>query len=89
MKLQQQESDFAARAGFMESMQIENNAAVEEEKSKLQVIMSKNEVNLKVYYEEKVVKLEKDLEELKLLLAARMEENLRLQKRLRSTEDKL
>ena len=47
--------ELGLKAGFIESMQLESCAAIEDEKSKIKVLMGKNEVTMKEYYEAKIV----------------------------------
>jgi hypothetical protein len=39
--------ELGLKAGFIESMQLESCAAIEDEKSKIKVLMGKNEVSMK------------------------------------------
>lgn len=50
-------------------MQLESCAAIEDEKSKIKVLMGKNEVSMKEYYEAKINSREQDNESLKKQLA--------------------
>ena len=57
--------ELGLKAGFIESMQLESCAAIEDEKSKIKVLMGKNEVSMKEYYESKIVSRDQDNEKLK------------------------
>jgi hypothetical protein len=46
-------------------MQLESSAAIEDEKSKVKILMGKNEVALKDYYENKLMSREHDNANLK------------------------
>ena len=59
------EKELGLKAGFIESMQLESCAAIEDEKSKLKVLMGKNEVAMKDYYEMKITSKEQDIDALK------------------------
>lgn len=69
------------KAGFIESMQLESCAAIEDEKSKIKVLMGKNEVSMKEYYEAKIVSRDQDNENLRKQLKEK-------DKDLRSVVDK-
>jgi hypothetical protein len=49
------QQELGLRAGFIETMQLESSAAIEDEKSKVKILMGKNEVALKDYYETKLI----------------------------------
>lgn len=57
--------ELGLKAGFIESMQLESCAAIEDEKSKIKVVMGKNEVSMKEYYESKLSSRDQDNEKLK------------------------
>lgn len=63
------QQELGLRAGFIETMQLESSAAIEDEKSKVKILMGKNEVALKDYYENKVLSREHDNESLRKQLA--------------------
>jgi hypothetical protein len=44
------QQELGLRAGFIETMQLESSAAIEDEKSKVKILLGKNEVALKDYY---------------------------------------
>jgi hypothetical protein len=50
-------------------MQLESSAAIEDEKSKVKILMGKNEVALKDYYENKLLSREHDNDSLRKQLA--------------------
>lgn len=52
--------ELGLKAGFIESMQLESCAAIEDEKSKIKVMMGKNEVSMKEYYESKLSSRDQD-----------------------------
>lgn len=47
-------TELGIRNGFVETMQLESSAAIEEERTKVKVLMNKNEISMKTYFEEKV-----------------------------------
>ena len=49
----------------METMQLESSAAIEDEKSKLKILMNENEVAMKDYYETKLNSKDKDIDALR------------------------
>jgi hypothetical protein len=59
------QQELGLRAGFIETMQLESCAAIEDEKEKVRVMMNKNEVSMKDYYEVKLASREKDNSTLK------------------------
>lgn len=59
------QQELGLRAGFIETMQLESCAAIEDEKSKIKILMGKNEVAMKDYYEVKLVSREQDNENLR------------------------
>lgn len=58
------QQEVGLRAGFLETMQLESSAAIEDERSKLKILMNENEVAMKDYYETKLVNKGKDIEAL-------------------------
>jgi len=53
------------RAGIIEQNMLESQAAIEDEKSKVKMIMNQSEVSMKDYYENKLHSKEKDIDALK------------------------
>lgn len=60
--LQQQ---LGLHAGFLQTMQLQSNAAIEDEKSKVKILLGKNEVALKDYYEAKLSSRDQDVDSLR------------------------
>lgn len=56
--------ELGLKKGFIETLQLESNAAIEEEKNKLRGIMGSHEVTLKEYFEEQIKSKNKDIESL-------------------------
>lgn len=46
-------------------MQLESSAAIEEERTKVKVLMNKNEISMKSYFEDKISNKEKEIKALK------------------------
>ena len=46
--------ELGLKKGFIETLQLESCAAIEDEKSKIKVMMGNSEMSLKEYYEEKI-----------------------------------
>ncbi len=63
------QQELGLRAGFIETMQLESSAAIEDEKSKVKIMLGKNEVALKDYYETKLASREHDNASLRTQLA--------------------
>jgi hypothetical protein len=53
------------RAGIIEQNMLESQAAIEDEKSKVKMIMNQSEVSMKDYYENKLHSKERDIDGLK------------------------
>lgn len=51
--------ELGIRNGFVETMQLESCAAIEQERTKVKVLMNKNEMSMKNYYEDKIANREK------------------------------
>lgn len=60
--------DLGLKKGYIETLQLESCAAIEDEKSKLKLMMGNSEVSLKEYYEEKIRSREKDVSHLQTVL---------------------
>lgn len=91
--------ELGLKKGYIETLQLESCAAIEDEKSKMRIMMGNNEVSMKEYFEDKVASREKDIEHLQAVLAGK-EQDIRdlivkyngLEKRLEallSSQDKL
>jgi hypothetical protein len=62
------QQELGLRAGFIETIQLESSAAIEDERSKFKVLISENEVAMKDYYEAKLLAKNKDVEGLEAQL---------------------
>jgi hypothetical protein len=81
--------ELGLRAGFLETMQLESSAAIEDEKEKIKVLMGKNEIAMKDYYENKISSKERDNEALKRMLAEKEWDLRELIGRYNSLEKKM
>jgi succinate dehydrogenase flavin-adding protein (antitoxin of CptAB toxin-antitoxin module) len=50
-------------------LQLESNAAIEDERSKLKTFLGTHEISIKEYFEDKIKSKEKDIDSLKRLLS--------------------
>ena len=55
--------------GFIESLQLESNAAIEDERAKMKAFIGTHEVSIREYFEEKLKAKEKDVDNLRQQLA--------------------
>lgn len=55
--------------GFIESLQLESNAAIEDEKTKLKAFLGTHEIGLKQYFDDKIKSKDKDIDSLQKLLS--------------------
>ena len=62
--------------GFIESLQLESNAAIEDERVKMKAFVGKHEVSIREYFEDKIKSKEKDVDNLRQQLAEK-EESIR------------
>ena len=62
--------------GFIESLQLESNAAIQDERAKMKAFIGTHEVSLREYFEDKIKTKEKDVESLRKQLAEK-EESIR------------
>lgn len=60
--------ELGLKKGYIETLQLESCAAIEDEKGKMRVLMGNNEVSLKDYFEDKVASKDRDIEHLQTLL---------------------
>lgn len=63
--------ELGLKKGYIETLQLESCAAIEDEKSKMRVMMGNNEVSMKEYFEDKVASREKDIAHLQTVLAGK------------------
>jgi hypothetical protein len=59
--------------GFIESLQLESNAAIEDERSKLKAFLGTHEIGIREYFEDKIKSKEKDVDALRRLLSEKEE----------------
>ena len=59
------QQELGLRAGFIETMQLESCAAIEDEKSKAKILLGKNEVAMREYFESKLQSRDSDNESLR------------------------
>lgn len=59
--------------GFIESLQMESNAAIEDERVKMKAFIGTHEVSIKEYFEDKLKSKEKDVESLTRQLSEKEE----------------
>ena len=55
--------------GFIETFQLESNAAIEDERSKMKAFLGTHEISIREYFEDKLKSKEKDVDNLKQQLA--------------------
>ncbi len=63
--------ELGLKKGFIETLQLESCAAIEDERTKIKTLMGNNEVGLKEYFEEKLMSREKDVAHLQSVLAGK------------------
>jgi len=63
--------ELGLKKGYIETLQLESCAAIEDEKSKMRIMMGNNEVSMKEYFEDKLASREKDIEHLQAVLAGK------------------
>lgn len=63
--------ELGLKKGYIETLQLESCAAIEDEKSKMRIMMGNNEVSMKEYFEDKVASREKDIAHLQTVLAGK------------------
>lgn len=55
-------------------MQLESNAAIEDERTKLKAFLGTHEISIKEYFEDKIKSKEKDIDSLRKLLSEKEED---------------
>lgn len=73
----------------METMQLESSAAIEEERTKVKVLMNRNEMSMRAYYEEKLALKDKELTALKQQLVEKEADIRDLIQKYKDLEKKL
>lgn len=63
--------ELGLKKGYIETLQLESCAAIEDEKSKMRIMMGNNEVSMKEYFEDKLASRERDIEHLQTVLAGK------------------
>lgn len=63
--------ELGLKKGFIETLQLESCAAIEDEKSKLRAMLGNSEVSMKEYFEDKLASREKDIAHLQAVLAGK------------------
>ena len=55
--------------GFIESLQLESNAAIEDERAKFKAFIGSHQIGIKEYFEDKIKSKERDIDTLNKILA--------------------
>lgn len=63
--------ELGLKNGHIETLQLESCAAIEDEKSKMRLVMGNNEMAMKEYFEDKLASREKDIDHLRTVLAGK------------------
>ena len=59
------QQDLGLKAGFIETMQLQSQAAIEDEKSKMKILMGESQIAMKTYFEDRIASRDRDNSNLK------------------------
>ncbi len=59
------QQDLGLKAGFIQTMQLQSQAAIEDEKSKMKILMGESQIAMKTYFEDRIASRDRDNNNLK------------------------